>query len=241
MPTNPSTSTSITSRAKKMATHLASAGAVILLLLACTGPLASAQDTTGTVAVRARVESKDEPKKAIGMVLSTKGSQQYPGATVSKVSDKLYDIAFTVDKSSLTEDSVATAIGFTEAGAIVFANVTPPVLADNQEALAGIPECSPEDTTTVAALNHIGPLQQLVDVRTERASFARMRLDRALTPEMKARLKKAEQVFGLTSPEEISSALPALELVDRLSRINFALKNYRAFKRQPTPTPIPEP
>lgn len=241
MRTSSSTTTIRPARAKKTVTALASASAAILSLLAWAPALASAQDTKATLAVRARVESKDEPKKAIGMILSTNGSQQYPGATVSKVSDKLYDIAFTVDKSSLTEDSVATAIGFTEAGAIVFANVTPPVLSENQEALASIPECSPEDTTTVAALNHIGPLQQLVDVRTERASFARMRLDRALTPEMQARLKKAEQVFGLTSPDEISSTLPALELVDRLSRINFALKNYRAFKRQPAPTPTPEP
>jgi hypothetical protein len=214
-----------------------SSSALALLILSWNSSLSSAQDGKGALSVRTRVESKDEPKKAIGMVLSTNGSQQYPGATVTKVSDKLYDIAFSVDKSALTEDSVATAIAFTEAGAIVFANVTPPVLADNQEALASIPECSPEDTTTVAALNQIGPLQQLVDVRTERSSFARMRLDRALTPEMKARLKKAEQVFGLNSTEEISSTLPALELIDRLSRINFALKNYRAFKRQPTPTP----
>jgi hypothetical protein len=230
----------ISSRTRKLVLRATSLCTVaISLYISATNP-AVAQDTKGTLTVRARVESKDEPKKAIGMVLSANGSQQYPGATVSKASDKLYDIAFAVEKSALSEDSVATAIAFTEAGAIVFANVTPPVLAENQEALANIPECSPEDTTAVAALNQIGPLQQLVDVRTERVSFARMRLDKALTPDMKARLQKAEQVFGLTSTDELSSTVPAAELVDRLSRINFALKNYRAFKKHPTPTATAE-
>lgn len=215
----------------------ASCSAIAILSVLSTTSHALAQDAKGMITIRTRVESKDEPQKAIGMVLSADGSQQYPGATVSKVSDKLYDIAFAVEKSTLTEDSVATAIAFTEPGSIVFANVTPPVLSDSQETLASIPQCPPEDTSNVAALNQIGPLQQLVDVRTERATFARLRLERALTPELKARLKKAEQVFGLASTEEISSTLPALELVDRLSRINFALKNYRAFKKPPTPTP----
>ena len=214
--------------------HIALSVVSLITLSIGTMQPAIAQDSSSTIIAHARVESKDEPQKAIGMVLSSTSSQQYPGATVSKVGEKLYDISFAVEKATLTADSVSTAIAFTEKGDIVFANVTPPLNDQNHALLASIPECPADDSTHVALLNQIGPLQQLVDVRAERVKFARLRLDRALTDDVRARLKKAEQVFGLSSSEELSSNLPALELVDRLSRISFALKNYRAFKK-PTP------
>jgi hypothetical protein len=187
--------------------------------------------TSNLAKVFARLEAKNEPKKAIGMLLSAAGSIQVPETTIVKIADKLYDVTFLIDKSALTSDTVATAIAYGESGEVYFASVTPPVLSDIHAALATIPECPAEDPTQIAMLNQLGPLQQLVDVRSERAKFARLRLDRILTNEMRARLKKAEQVFGLVAPQEFSSDLPAAELVDRLSRISFALKNYRTFKK----------
>ena len=203
-----------------------------LSIIACSAAInAVAQDNANLAKVYARLEAKNEPKKAIGMLLSANGTIQVPETAISKVGDKLYDVTFSVDKSSLTSDTVATAIAYGESGDVYFANVTPPVLSDTQAALASIPECPAEDPTQVAMLNQLGPLQQLVDVRSERAKFARLRLERGFSNELRARLKKAEQVFGLTGTQEISADLPATELVDRLSRINFALKNYRTFKK----------
>jgi hypothetical protein len=211
----------------------------VIALSSVAGSLARAEDANTLAKIFARVEAKNEPKKAIGMLLSAAGSIQVPETTIVKVADKLYDITFSIDKSSLTSDTVATAIAYSESGDVYFAAVTPPVLSDTHAALATIPECPAEDPTKIAMLNQLGPLQQLVDVRNERAKFARLRLERTLTTELRARLKKAEQVFGLAAPQEFSSELPATELVDRLSRISFALKNYRAFKKpQASPSAV---
>lgn len=181
--------------------------------------------------IKVKVEAKPEPLKAVGLVFSATDSQQVLDTKIEKVGDTLYNISFSVDPASLSDDSVATAMAFNTAGDIIFANVTPALLSNAQSPLASIPDCPVEDPTFAAQLNQQGPLQQLVDIRTERTELVRIKISRILTPELLQSLSKFEEAFGLSRTEALSSTLPAAELVDRLSRLELALKKYKAFKK----------
>lgn len=193
---------------------------------------AFAAPQSGAVVVKVKVEAKPEPSKAIGIVLSAGETLQINDTTIEKVGDKLYDISFKVDASALSEDSVATAMAFNSNGDVVFANVTPALLSSTAALVASIPNCPPEDPSLAIQFNHFGPLQQLVDVRIARTELLRSNITSMLTPELTQRLQQLETALGLSRQEPLSSSLPPAELVDRLSRLDLALKKYKSFKNQ---------
>ncbi len=197
-------------------------------------PVCSATDKEelGPIDVKVRVEAKPEPTKAVGILLSTTGVKEISDTAIQKVGERLYDITFRVDRAGLTEDTVATAMATSADGVVTFANVTPALLSDSHAITGSVPECPGEDPTSIAVLNQLGPLRQLVDVRTERSKFAREKIRRFLDESMLAKLSRYEKHFGLNqSGEPLSADLPAEILLDRLSRINFALAEFKAFKK----------
>lgn len=193
---------------------------------------ASAAPQTGKVLVRVKVESKPEPTKAVGLVLSAGETLQVEDTKIERVGDKLFDISFSVDASALSEDSVATAMAFNSNGDVVFANVTPALLSSTAAIIASIPDCPPEDPSLAIQFNHFGPLQQLVDVRIARVELLRSSISNELTPELLQRLTQLEAALGLSRPEPLSALLTPSELVDRLTRLDLALKKYKSFKKQ---------
>jgi hypothetical protein len=202
-----------------------------------TNTLAQALPITEPLTVNLRVEAKPEPKKAVGIVLSTGRTVEIPATTIEKIGEKLYLISFVVDRNIVRKDSVATAMAFDENGNVTFANVSPELLSESKTLISRIPECPPEDPSTAVKLDQHGPLRQLVDVRTERAEIARLKITRMLDEQFMSKLRRFEDAFGLDTSKELSANLPPEVLVDRLSRITHAVKKYRMFKKVPTPTP----
>ena len=198
---------------------------------------AQALPITEPLTVNVRVEAKPEPKKAIGMVLSAGRTVEISETTIKKIGEKLYLISFVVDRNIVRKDSVATAMAFDENGAVTFANVSPELLSESKTLISRIPDCPAEDPSAVVKLDQQGPLQQLVDVRSERAEIARLKISRMLDEDFLSKLQRFEDAFGLDKTEELNASLPPEVIVDRLSRITHAVKKYRMFKKAPTPTP----
>jgi hypothetical protein len=197
-------------------------------------PMCSAADNAvlGPIDVKVRVEAKPEPTKAVGILLSTTGVKEVSDAAIQKVGERLYEITFQVERAGLSEDTVATAMATSADGQVTFANVTSALLSDSHAITGSVPECPGEDPTSIAVLNQLGPLRQLVDVRAERSKFAREKIRRTLDQSMIAKLSRYEKHFGLNqSGEALSADLPAEVLLDRLSRINFALSEFKTFKK----------
>lgn len=183
-----------------------------------------------TINVTVRVEAKPDPTRAVGLVFSSTNSTEIPDATITKIGDKLFEIQFAVDRASLRADSVASAIAYDPAGTAFYANVTPALLSETRTLLESIPDCPAQDTTQIAQLTSPGTLQQLVDVRAERAELVRLRIARVMDAKFLAKLQKFEEVLGLSRATELSAQLPAAELIDRLSRIDHAFKKYQSQK-----------
>jgi hypothetical protein len=169
------------------------------------------------------------------MVLSAGRTVEIPETTIKKVGEKLYIVSFIVDRNIVRKDSVATAMAFDETGKVSFANVSPELLSDGKTLISRIPECPSEDPSAIVKLDQKGPLQQLVDVRNERAELARLKISRMLDESFLTKLHRFEDAFGLDQSEELTASLPPEVLVDRLSRITHAVKKYRMFKKTPTP------
>lgn len=189
--------------------------------------------TNEPILVNVQVEAKPEPKKAIGMILSAGETVEIQDTSIKKVGEKTYAISFLVDRALVKRDTVATAMAFDENGHATFANVTPEITSGNHNAAARIPECPTEDPSVVVQLDQQGPLQQLVDVRTERAELARLKIGKLLDENFVAKLHRFEEAFGLKNAEDIDASLPPDVLVDRLSRVSHAVKKYRMFKKSP--------
>lgn len=204
---------------------------VALSALFCLHDPAIALDVPGNaIPVSVWVEAKPEPVRAKGLVFSATASQEVADAAIKKIGDKLYEVSFSVRRASLQEDSVATAVVYDADGKASYANVTPALLSETRNILSAIKECPPEDTSSVALLSSPGTLQQLVDVRAERSQLVRLRIARVLDKNFLAKLKKFEQVLGLSRVDELSADLPAPELIDRLSRIDHAIKKFQSSK-----------
>lgn len=227
----------MTARSSVLSLLFASLTGALSLTLHTQGGYAQALPITEPLTVNVRVEAKPEPKKAIGMVLSAGRTVEIQETTIKKIGEKLYLISFVIDRNIVRKDSVATAMAFDENGTVTFANVSPELLSESKTLIAHVPECPAEDPSAVVKLDQQGPLQQLVDVRSERAEIARLKISRMLDEDFLSKLQRFEDAFGLDKTEELNANLPPEVLVDRLSRINHAVKKYRMFKKAPTPTP----
>lgn len=184
----------------------------------------------GAIPVTVRVEAKPDPVRAVGLVFSSKSSKPIPETTIKKIGDKLFEIDFVVPQADIQADSVATAIAYDEAGNTFFANVTPALLENTRDIISSIPECPGQKADQAALLNGPGTLKQLVDFRSERVDLLRLKISRAMNPTLLAKLQKFEEAFGLKRPSLLSADLPTPELIDRLSRLQHALKKFQAQK-----------
>jgi hypothetical protein len=54
-----------------------------------------------------------------------------------------------------------------------------------------------------------------------------MQIGRLLSDEFLVKLRKAEQLFGISRTTELSADLPAAELVDRLARLSDAIRDFK--------------
>jgi hypothetical protein len=168
---------------------------------------------------------------ATGIVFSSRSSFEVQETSITKIGDKLYEITFSVPRSKVQPDSVASARATNEEGVSVFAGVTPAIMSEAKDLLASIPECPGEDSSRAALTTTTpGTLKQLVDVRAERMEIVRLKIKRAMDGNALAKLTKFEEAFGLTRSQELSADLPPAELIDRLSRIQHALRKYQSYK-----------
>jgi hypothetical protein len=183
-----------------------------------------------SIPVTVRVESKPQLVKATGIVFSASSSFEVPQTTITKIGDKLFEVAFSVPRSKIQPDTVASAIATDESGSVVFAGVTPALASEALDLLASVPECPGEDSSRAITTTSPGTLKQLVDVRSERMEIVRLKLRRAMEGNVLAKLIKFEEAFGLTRPDSLSADLPPAELYERLSRIQHALRRYQSYK-----------
>jgi hypothetical protein len=160
-------------------------------------------------------------------VLSKGTASQEKDTKVTKIGDYLYEVLFKVPSSTLDESSVGTALVITKDDQWIFGSITPALVSNPDGELLNVPECPPELVSDKIQQGHVAPFKSLVDIRSARADLAKMQIGRLLSDEFLVKLRKAEQLFGISRTTELSADLPAAELVDRLARLSDAIRDFK--------------
>lgn len=185
------------------------------------------------------VDSLVNPASAVGLVISSEGTIQRPSTKIEKTARDSIVVTFEIPQSQLRPDSVASALVVSEKGEVVFGNVKPILSPETDQALGNLPLC-PGDSIPVASLaGQYSVLEKIYAIRMKRRDQARATIEKTLSEDLLVRLQKLERGFGLAREKELNPQLSALELVDRLSRLRDALRNWEG-RAESIPTPAPQ-
>lgn len=172
------------------------------------------------------VKSSIEPSTAVGLIMNSDGIVQKPGAEITKESPGVLKVSFLIDSGDIKPNTFASAIVYSSEGDMALSSVR----ALQANAILEVPVCPPEPVVVQNVSNQIGLLQSLVSVRGARRENAKARVKELLSGDLLETIKKLEKGFGISFNSEISSDIHPLELIDRLTRVLHAIKNYRAGK-----------
>lgn len=170
------------------------------------------------------VETAIEPITGVGLLMKQNGVVQKPGVQFSRVDKGVWKASFSAEAAELEQYAFASVMLLSSEGDIASSSVR------SLKAVTGpgIPKCPPHQAVVLTADTQIGVLQSLVSVREARRDNARARVNEMMKDDFLETLKKLEKGFGLSRASELNPSLPPVELVDRLSRILNAIRNYRA-------------
>ncbi len=172
------------------------------------------------------VETPLEVITGVGLLLTPGKVIQKEGIEILKGEKGTVRARFSYDSVEVTDDTLASVMLFTSEGDVAVGTmkrVSSPLLSE-------IPVCPPVKSVAATAANQLGLFQSLVSVRSARRENAAARVREFMKPDFIVTLEKLEKGFGFTYSKELSPDLGPLELIDRLSRIVNAIKNYRSTK-----------
>lgn len=195
-------------------------------------PARAQMELPPTLTARVQIESKLPISQVVGLVISANAATPVRETRVTKIAPDIYEVIFSIQKGQVDDTTVATAYGVAQDDKMVFGSMTPNLVTDPSGSRYTIPECPAEEVSPHVSQSQMAPLQSLVSIRTARSDLAKMKVTRQLSDQLLIKLRKFEKAFGLSSTNELSADLPPAELVDRLSRLTFALKQFRVAKLQ---------
>ena len=197
-----------------------------LLLIATLFSATATADSKTMTAVSIPLKADFVPTKALGLIISKKDVKQVADTQLNEIGPNKYLVSFSVDKDTTPLSTTLSAIAFSEdekqsafSDVKAFGNVITPPAKDI---------CISADRENITArVKSIAVYKKLITIRKERWKSSR---DEFLyTIDKKTQKKLISLAKGLGIPTEPTFDDPKLhpaELVDRLSRLEHALRNY---------------
>lgn len=175
------------------------------------------------------VETQIDPISAVGLIMKTNGITQKSNVEFSRVSKGVWKATMPVSEAEIEAGAFASVMLLSSEGDVATSTVRS--LAEART--TPIPDCPRSEAVKIGPDTQVGVLQSLVSVRTARRENARIRIAGQLTGDFLETLRRLEIGFGLKTTPQLSADLEPYELIDRLSRIEAALNNYRSGKTEP--------
>ena len=204
--------------------------AKLLAVMALVLPAASIASPSDSRKISIDVQTQVEPATAVGLIISNGKTVQKLNPQIEKASPGSIVVSFEVKESEIYSDSAASALVVSNRGEVVFGNVK--LLEDPRfdEALSNVPYCKAEQVSSTALSGQLPLLEELYRIRLKRRDQTKAQVGAILDSDTLAKLRKLERGFGLAREKELSIDLPALELVDRLARLQTALRSWEKRK-----------
>lgn len=183
--------------------------------------------TNSSKSVEVNIEANFEPSSIIGLLINSKQTLQKLKVDFRKV-DNYYVVSIPYQENEIDSETVASAVAFSVGGELAFANVKPVVFPTLRKSFLSLKPCAPK-AQTAAELSRIqanrGVFESILEVRANRREVAKLQLANSMNADFLSKLQRLERGFGLERSTPLTSDLPALELVDRLSRLLVAINN----------------
>lgn len=202
---------------------------LVLAILISPGPAfvgpAEAQELFGSTTVAVNVAARFVPASGLGLVLVPDGVIQKTEPKIDRISPDYVIVSFTVSRSEIARDSMATAVVMSDSGDVAFGDVKPLIPPLERSSFFTIPDCPTPQRDPTTLVNDAGLLESLVSIRAQRREANKKKLSALIDPSFQAKLSRAESIFGLSHEAPMTADLPPHELVDRASRLLQAVKN----------------
>lgn len=228
---------------RRPSTFINTAWSACLVLCACVtlnNPAYGADKQKGG-SIQVDVSSFVEPATAIGLLMSSGKTLQKFNPKIEKPSPGTITVTFPYSAAEISPDSMATALVVSEKGEVVFGNVKPITGTEVDQALGMLPLCPDDQQVSAALASQSSLLEELYRIRLKRRDQAKAQAEQLMSGEFLERLQKLERGFGLAREKELNATLGPLELIDRLTRLRDALRNWETKPEvQPTPEPTVE-
>lgn len=173
-----------------------------------------------------------EPKLAVGVILSAKGTRQETKTKVTRRDDNSVVVTFPFTASDRSAAALASAFVVGDGDVITFGDVVSLSTEDPDNAYIEIPACQEQIELPALASEQLGNLEKLVEIRTQRRAVLQTKITRLMQGPVLEKLRKLERGFGISNGDEIRPDMHPLELIDRLSRLKQAISSYEANKKK---------
>jgi hypothetical protein len=204
-----------------------------ILAAVCTFALSFFTSTARAEVAEVIISAKFEPVKAAGLLISSTGAIHKKDASYEKLENGWYSVTFPYGGSEVGHDTMVTAEVSSAAGDVAFGNLRSIHAPDSKRIALDLPECPHEPPAQTPNIEQLGLLLKLVEVRSARRELVQIKVNRMLEGPFLEKLRKLEQGFGLAEGERpLDVDLPSVELVNRLSKISIAIKNYELHKEK---------
>ena len=198
-----------------------------LVLLLCS-PV-SAQENV----IQVNVSGSFRPVGSQGLLMTKDKVISKPVINVELLANENMLVSIPYHPQEIADGAFATAILFGPQGEIVFGDVKMVTDAATAGSFYALPDCDMNPAVPTGLNQQMGLLESLVEIRAARREAHQLRLKKTLSGSFVDKLSRLERGFGLNYNKKLSADLEAYELVDRLSRLNNAIRSYQAKKTSP--------
>ncbi|MCB0354537.1 MAG: hypothetical protein KDD64_13465 [Bdellovibrionales bacterium] len=172
------------------------------------------------------------PQQAVALVYSPTGLSQRSATKMLPGKDGSVLVTFDYSKQDVRNGAFATVMVLNEDGSASFSNTV--MLEQNEQGVsadfrAKLAQCSAQRLGEIRH-NQQGLFESLIDIREKRVLNTRSQLEQIGNEQTIAKLRKLEQGFGFTYPQELSLSLPPAELAGRLDQLKHSIEAYQFYK-----------
>lgn len=181
--------------------------------------------------IEVNVAGNFRPTGSQGILITSQGIINKPVVKVENLNTEMMVVSIPYTPQEIAEGAYATAVLFGPDGESAFGDVKLITDSLSTKSFYNMPECSSDAQIPEGLNQQVGLLESLVAIRVARREGHLLRLDKIFDSEFIEKLKRLEKGFGLRYNKALSKELTSFELVDRLSRLSNAIKNYQSTKK----------
>ena len=187
----------------------------------------SAQDRS----IEINVNANFKPVSMLGLLMTEGKTIQKSISKSEQISDDVTMLTIPYQPEEVDSGTLATAMLIGPDGEVAMGDVKLITGSRSTKSFHSLPECSDELNVPPGLSDQVGLLESLVEIRSARREGNQLRISQIMSGPFLEKLRRLEKGFGMKHATKLSEDLTAFELVDRLSRLANAIKNYQTSKQ----------